>query len=115
MPKSLEKKTVFTIRHYAGDVRYSMHGMLEKNKDSLYRDLQYLMGASQNAYLASLFPATARREAFWREACNEGRTCLPSPSHAPRVPTPAPSLFGRRATRASPSGHRPQGRSSAGR
>ncbi|KAL1499600.1 hypothetical protein AB1Y20_011799 [Prymnesium parvum] len=62
----------FTIRHYAGDVRYSPDGMLEKNKDSLYRDLQYLMGGSTNAYFAALFPAAARRQAFWREATSEG-------------------------------------------
>ena len=61
----------FTIRHYAGDVRYSPIGMLEKNRDSVYRDLMVLMGASANPYLASLFPASARRQA-WREATQEG-------------------------------------------
>jgi len=62
----------FTIRHYAGDVRYSPIGMLEKNRDSVYRDLMVLMGNSANPYLASLFPASARRQAFWREATQEG-------------------------------------------
>ena len=42
------------------------------NSDSVYRDLMVLMGGSANTYLASLFPASARRQAFWREATQEG-------------------------------------------
>ena len=46
----------FTIKHYAGDVTYSPPGMLDKNKDTLFRDLTQLMQTSSSRFLASLFP-----------------------------------------------------------
>ena len=39
-------KGIFMVRHYAGDVAYSPFGLLDKNRDQLYRDLIELGGAS---------------------------------------------------------------------
>ena len=47
---------LFTIRHYAGDVTYSSHLLLEKNKDALFDDLLKCAGSSQHAHVRSLFP-----------------------------------------------------------
>lgn len=46
----------FLIKHYAGDVMYSVKGMTEKNKDQLLKDLLILMGKSDNPFLHTLFP-----------------------------------------------------------
>ena len=46
----------FTIKHYAGDVTYSPLGMLDKNKDTLFRDLTQLMQGSSSIFLSQLFP-----------------------------------------------------------
>ncbi len=50
----------FIIKHYAGDVTYCIDGFLEKNKDTLFRDLMDAAGSSTNPYVRGLFPeATA--------------------------------------------------------
>lgn len=36
----------FMIKHYAGDVQYSVHGFCEKNRDVLFQDLIDLMKSS---------------------------------------------------------------------
>lgn len=46
----------FVIRHYAGDVQYSVDGMCDKNRDTFYYDHSDLCGSSNNSVLASLFP-----------------------------------------------------------
>ena len=46
----------FKLCHYAGDVVYSVHGFLEKNTDTLYRDLARVMFKSSNPVLKELFP-----------------------------------------------------------
>jgi len=46
----------FNIKHYAGDVQYDIEGMVEKNKDSLYKDLLDVTGISSNQMLLTLFP-----------------------------------------------------------
>ncbi|KAA8893142.1 myosin-1 [Sphaerosporella brunnea] len=47
----------FVIKHYAGDVHYSVPGMTDKNKDQLLKDILELVGQSTNPFLKTLFPA----------------------------------------------------------
>ena len=52
---------IFVIKHYAGDVAYSPSGLLDKNKDQLYRDLIELSGASRFELISSLFPEAGEK------------------------------------------------------
>jgi len=45
----------FRLKHYAGDVVYSVVGMLDKNSDQLFRDLIGLAIGSTDKVIASLF------------------------------------------------------------
>jgi len=45
----------FIIRHYAGDVTYSVVNFLDKNNDLLFRDLKMAMMTSGNAVITSIF------------------------------------------------------------
>jgi len=47
---------VFRIQHYAGEVDYAVEGFLEKNADTLFKDLARLAFTSKNPILKSLFP-----------------------------------------------------------
>lgn len=56
-PSNKSTATEFVIRHYAGDVKYSAKGMIDKNKDTLFRDLLVLCGQkSKSTFLNMLFP-----------------------------------------------------------
>ena len=46
----------FIIKHYAGDVSYSVEGMTDKNKDQLLKDILNLVGGSTNRFVHALFP-----------------------------------------------------------
>lgn len=46
----------FLVKHYAGDVMYTVQGMTEKNKDALLKDILNLVDTSQNQFLHTLFP-----------------------------------------------------------
>ena len=46
--KSLEHQRDFRVKHYAGDVTYSVVGFLEKNKDTLFQDFKRLLFNSSN-------------------------------------------------------------------
>ena len=53
----------FTVKHYAGDVKYDYFGFLEKNKDTLFNDLVELMSSSEscsNAFVNSLFSSPSK-------------------------------------------------------
>uniref|UniRef100_A0A3Q1HM39 Uncharacterized protein n=1 Tax=Anabas testudineus TaxID=64144 RepID=A0A3Q1HM39_ANATE len=54
--KSMEFKKHFRIRHYAGDVTYSVEGFLDKNKDPLFQDFKRLMYNSANPVLKEMWP-----------------------------------------------------------
>jgi len=46
----------FLVRHYAGDVMYSVSGMTDKNKDQLLRDLLDLVDGSSSPFMHAIFP-----------------------------------------------------------
>jgi myosin-1 len=46
----------FIIKHYAGDVAYTVDGITDKNKDQLLKGLLNLFGSSANQFVHSLFP-----------------------------------------------------------
>jgi len=61
-PQYVEVKTSphhFVVKHYAGEVRYTATGFLDKAKDTLFRDLIEAIGnTSHNEFIRSLFPET---------------------------------------------------------
>jgi myosin I len=48
--------TCFVVKHYAGDVQYESEGFIEKNKDTLFRDLMLAMSHSKLEFVQNLFP-----------------------------------------------------------
>ncbi|XP_010786389.1 unconventional myosin-Id-like [Notothenia coriiceps] len=54
--KSLEFDRDFRIRHYAGDVVYSVVGFIDKNKDTLFQDFKRLLYNSSNPVLKCMWP-----------------------------------------------------------
>uniref|UniRef100_A0A8C4DV06 Myosin IG n=1 Tax=Dicentrarchus labrax TaxID=13489 RepID=A0A8C4DV06_DICLA len=54
--KTMDFQKDFRIRHYAGDVTYSVEGFLDKNKDMLYQDFKRLMYNSANPVLKEMWP-----------------------------------------------------------
>ncbi|KIR59675.1 myosin-1 [Cryptococcus bacillisporus CA1873] len=46
----------FLIKHYAGDVLYTVAGMTDKNKDTLIKDILDLIEGSKDPFLHTLFP-----------------------------------------------------------
>uniref|UniRef100_A0A8D2LG55 Myosin ID n=1 Tax=Varanus komodoensis TaxID=61221 RepID=A0A8D2LG55_VARKO len=56
MDKTLEFERDFRIKHYAGDVIYSVTGFIDKNKDTLFQDFKRLMYNSSNPVLKKMWP-----------------------------------------------------------
>ncbi|NXB78380.1 MYO1D protein, partial [Donacobius atricapilla] len=56
MDKTLEFDRDFRIKHYAGDVIYSVTGFIDKNKDTLFQDFKRLMYNSSNPVLKMMWP-----------------------------------------------------------
>ncbi|GAV51421.1 hypothetical protein ZYGR_0AD06040 [Zygosaccharomyces rouxii] len=52
------RSSKFIIKHYAGDVTYDVHGITDKNKDQLQKDLVELIGTSANPFINNIFPDT---------------------------------------------------------
>lgn len=46
----------FIIKHYAGDVSYTIDGITDKNKDQLLKGILNLFSHSQNQFIHTLFP-----------------------------------------------------------
>lgn len=49
-------RSSFMVRHYAGNVTYTVTGFLDKNRDTLKDALKRLMRTSSNPFVAPLFP-----------------------------------------------------------
>jgi len=47
---------MFKIKHYAGDVIYTVDGFIEKNNDLLYNDISFVLNSSSNPALREMFP-----------------------------------------------------------
>uniref|UniRef100_A0A672KUL2 Unconventional myosin-Ig-like n=1 Tax=Sinocyclocheilus grahami TaxID=75366 RepID=A0A672KUL2_SINGR len=54
--KTMDFNRDFRIRHYAGDVTYSVEGFLDKNKDPLFQDFKRLMYNSSDPVLKEMWP-----------------------------------------------------------
>ncbi|XP_073407296.1 unconventional myosin-Ig-like isoform X1 [Dendrobates tinctorius] len=54
--KSMAFNRDFRIKHYAGDVTYSVEGFLDKNKDTLFQDFKRLMFNSKDPVLRDMWP-----------------------------------------------------------
>ncbi|PGH33041.1 myosin-1 [[Emmonsia] crescens] len=55
-PNFESRQGQFIVKHYAGDVGYTVDGMTDKNKDQLLKDLLNLVGSSSNSFVQALFP-----------------------------------------------------------
>ncbi|KAK3354726.1 myosin-1 [Neurospora tetraspora] len=55
-PHLTPRQGAFIVKHYAGDVTYSVDGITDKNKDLLLKGVQNLFQASQNQFVHTLFP-----------------------------------------------------------
>ena len=55
-PHLIPRQGNFIIKHYAGDVSYTVDGITDKNKDQLLKGLLNLFGQSQNQFIHTLFP-----------------------------------------------------------
>ncbi len=51
------QRDCFTIAHYASDVSYNIHGLIDKNIDAFAPSLRFLIGNLKNPFLKSIFPA----------------------------------------------------------
>ncbi|XP_076657255.1 unconventional myosin ID [Halictus rubicundus] len=60
MDKELQHKIQFKIKHYAGDVIYSISGFLDKNKDMLFQDFKRLLYKSSNPIISNMWPEGAQ-------------------------------------------------------
>ncbi|XP_053206398.1 unconventional myosin-Id-like [Panonychus citri] len=58
--KSLEHNRDFRVKHYAGDVTYSIKGFLDKNKDTLFQDFKRLCYNSTSPLIKSMWPDGAQ-------------------------------------------------------
>ncbi|GFO41945.1 unconventional myosin-id-like [Plakobranchus ocellatus] len=58
--KTLEHHRDFRIKHYAGDVTYSVPGFIDKNKDTLFMDFKRLLFNSSNPVIKSMWPDGAK-------------------------------------------------------
>lgn len=54
--KTLEHDRDFRIKHYAGDVTYSIAGFIDKNKDMLFQDFKRLLFNSANELMKAMWP-----------------------------------------------------------
>ncbi|XP_045877399.1 unconventional myosin-Ig isoform X2 [Meles meles] len=54
--KTMEFGRDFRIKHYAGDVTYSVEGFIDKNRDHLFQDFKRLMYNSSDPTLRAMWP-----------------------------------------------------------
>ncbi|XP_032944747.1 unconventional myosin-Ig isoform X2 [Rhinolophus ferrumequinum] len=54
--KTMEFGRDFRIKHYAGDVTYSVQGFIDKNRDALFQDFKRLLYNSMDPTLRAMWP-----------------------------------------------------------
>eukprot|EP00039_Didymoeca_costata_P028096 m.19999 g.19999 ORF g.19999 m.19999 type:complete len:1050 (+) comp6725_c0_seq1:182-3331(+) len=54
--RDLRRNADFRLKHFAGDVTYSIEGFLEKNKDTLFQDIKRLLFNSRNYDIKTMWP-----------------------------------------------------------
>ena len=57
--KSRFSKSKFSVKHFAGEVTYSVEGFIVKNNDALQDDLIYLLNFSSNPFLVNIASTSA--------------------------------------------------------
>eukprot|EP00049_Salpingoeca_infusionum_P014556 m.275108 g.275108 ORF g.275108 m.275108 type:complete len:2303 (+) comp15693_c0_seq2:157-7065(+) len=62
------RKPVFGVKHYAGGVWYTVHGFLEKNRDTLRDDLRDLVRASSAPFISELLDSSSASESVRKAA-----------------------------------------------
>lgn len=55
-PNFESRGSKFLIKHYAGEVLYTVQGMTDKNKDQLSKDILDLIETSKEPFLQTIFP-----------------------------------------------------------
>lgn len=103
-PQFEPRGSKFLVKHYAGDVMYTVAGMTDKNKDVLLKDLLDLVGSSGNQFLQGLFPDRPDPDSKKRPPTAGDKIKVRVP--APLAGDPGltlPSLRSRRPTRSSTS------------
>jgi myosin protein heavy chain len=52
----------FTLKHYAGDVEYSVEGWIDKNRDPLVDSVLQMLSESDNQFIANLYPLETSKQ-----------------------------------------------------
>ena len=68
--RDMEADNLFSVKHFAGAVKYTVDNFLEKNKDTMSRSMKKCLSESTNPFISSMFLADIKTE---EEASKHGR------------------------------------------
>ena len=85
----------FIVVHYAGDVRYTVNGFVEKNVETLSNELKDLGSTSSNEFIRDVFATNGTM------ICDASTAATPGRSRSPRTWT-SPCSPGRRGASPAP-------------